>query len=170
MIPPGNGIVTDLSIENLGRTSLHLLEIWGDPRAPAQRLAAALGHDLPRAGRAHGRVMRNGPATWLIEGDASDLAAALGDDGALVAVGGGLVRVRIAGAGWRALLMEGGLFDAEGEGFTSDCVASTLIEHVTVTMRVESDEACHVYVPASHAEDLLRFWHDSAPVIARMVS
>ena len=90
------------------------------------------------------------------------LKAALGQDGALTPVGGGLARVRLSGPAWRSLLMEGSLFDAESAQFAVDCVATALIEHVTVTLRVESADACLAYVPASHAADLLHFWQISA--------
>ena len=150
--------MTDVTITELGRASLHLLELWGDPAPAAVRIGKVLGHALPAAGRAEGAVLRSGPATWLVEGDPTALAAALGDDGALTAVGGGLVRVRLSGPAWRSLLMEGGLFDAESPAFAPGCVATTLIEHVTVTLRVEGPDACLAYVPASHAADLLDFW------------
>ena len=150
--------MTDVTIAELGRTPLHLLELWGDPKRVAARIAQALGHDLPRTGHATGAVLRTGPATWLIEGDCTALRAALGDDGALTAVGGGLVRVRLSGPAWRSLLMEGSLFDAESPAFAVDCVATALIEHVTVTLRVETETACLAYVPASCAADLLHFW------------
>ena len=153
--------MTDVTIEPLGRAPLHLLELWGDPAAAARRAAKALGHDLPRSGRAQGAVLRHSPTTWLVDGDVAALKTALGDDGALTAVGGGLVRVRLSGPGWRSLLMEGGLFDAENAAFGPDSVATTLIEHVTMTLRVESESACLAYVPASHAEDLLHFWNVS---------
>ena len=154
--------MTDVTIADLGRAPLHVLELWGDPRPVAARIAKALEHDLPRAGRAAGTVLRTGPATWLVEGDVVMLKAALGQDGALTPVGGGLVRVRLSGPAWRSLLMEGSLFDAESAAFTVDCVATALIEHVSVTLRVESESACLAYVPASHAADLLHFWQISA--------
>ena len=151
--------MTELAIELLAPAPLAMLELWGDPAVAAKRLAKALGHALPAAGRAEGRVLRLGPATWLIEGDSADLEAPLGDGGALTAVGGGYARVRISGNGWRALLMEGGLFDAESAAFAPGCVATTLIEHVTVTLKVESADSCLALVPASHAADLVHFWH-----------
>jgi heterotetrameric sarcosine oxidase gamma subunit len=162
MIPPGSAIVTELRIEVLGRAPLAVLELWGNPAPAAKRIAKALGHDLPAAGRAAGAVLRLSPTTWLVEGDGAALKSALGDDGALTPVGGGYERVRLSGAKWRSLLMEGSLFDAESRAFTTDHVASALIEHVTVTLRVESEISCLAYVPASHAEDLLHFWQISA--------
>ena len=152
----------DVIIEPLGYAPLHVLALWGDPLSAAKRIAKALGHGLPKAGRAEGAVLRHAPTTWLVEGDVAALKTALGDGGALSAVGGGLARVRLSGPGWRSLLMEGGLFDAENAAFGPDNVATIQIEHVTVTLRVESDSACLAYVPASHAEDLLRFWNLSA--------
>ena len=159
--------MTEVIIEPLGRSSLHVLELWGDPVATAKGIAKALGHGLPKAGCAAGSVLRLTPATWLIEGDTAALRAALGDGGALTPTGGGYERVRLSGPKWRSLLMEGGLFDAESAAFTTDSVATTLVEHVTVTLRVESDAACLAYVPASHAADLLHFWHISAGGLPR---
>ena len=154
--------MTDLTIEQLGRAPLHVLELWGDPAPAAKRLAKALGHGLPTSGRAEGTVLRLSPTTWMVAGDVAALKAALGDGGALTPVGGGYERLRLSGPKWRSLLMEGGLFDAESPAFGTDSVVTTLIEHVTVTLRVESDAACLAYVPASHAADLLHFWQISA--------
>lgn len=154
--------MTDVVIEDLGRAPLHQLELWGDPVPTAKRIAKALGHALPQAGRAQGTVLRVSPSTWLVSGDVAALAKALGDGGSLTAVGGGLVQVRLSGPAWRSLLMEGSLFDAESAEFKADCVATVLIDHVTVTLRVESEASCLAYVPASLADDLLRFWRISA--------
>ncbi len=154
--------MTDVTIAELGRAELNQLDLWGDPKPAAARIAKALGHDLPRAGRATGTVLRTAPTSWLVEGDVAALRGALGDDGALTPVGGGLIKVRLSGPQWRSLLMEGSLFDAESAQFAADCVATALIEHVTVTLRIESESACLAYVPASHAADLLHFWQISA--------
>ncbi len=154
--------MTDVAIEVLGRAPLHVLELWGDPKPAAERIAKALGHALPKSGRAEGLVLRLSPTAWLVEGDVAKLAKALGQDGALTPTGGGYERVRLSGAKWRSLLMEGSLFDAESAAFTVDCVVTTPIDHVAVTLRVESENACLAYVPASHAADLLHFWQISA--------
>ena len=150
----------------LPQAPLAVLELWGDPKPAAKRLAKALGHPLPVAGRWEGAVLRLSPTTWLIEDDTAAVAKALGEDGALTEVGGGYARVRIAGAGWRALLMESALFDAENPAFTAGCTATTLIEHVTVTLKVESADACLALVPASHARDLIDLW-SRAKVLAQ---
>ena len=154
--------MTDVRIEPLGRASLHVLELWGDPEPAAKRIAKALGHALPKAGHAAGQVLRLSPTSWLVEGDVAAVARALGDGGALTPTGGGYERVRLSGVNWRSLLMEGALFDAESPDFAADCVVTTPIDHVTVTLRVESESACLAYVPASHAADVLRFWQISA--------
>ena len=159
--------MTDVTIEALGRAPLHVLELWGDPKPAAKRIAKALGHDLPRAGKAEGSVLRISPNTWLVEGDVAAMRKALGSDGALTPAGGGYERVRLSGPAWRSLLMEGGLFDAESPAFAVDCVVTTPIDHVAVTLRVESENACLAYVPASHAADLLRFWQLSAGGLPR---
>jgi heterotetrameric sarcosine oxidase gamma subunit len=162
MIRPGSATVTDLTIEALGRAPLHMLELWGNPAPAAKRIAKALGHELPKVGKAKGNALRLAPTTWLIEGDAAAIKVALGDGGALTPTGGGYERVRISGPSWRNLLMEGSLFDAESATFGIDCVVTTAIDHVAVTLRVESENACLAYVPASHAADLLHFWQLSA--------
>lgn len=159
--------MTDVAIEALGRAPLHVLELWGDPKPAATRIAKALGHDLPGSGRAAGRVLRLSPTTWLVAGDVAALRGALGDGGALTPTGGGYEQVRLSGPAWRSLLMEGGLFDAESGHFTVDSVVTAPIDHVAVTLRVESENACLAYVPASHAADLLRFWQLSAGGLPR---
>lgn len=159
--------MTDVVIEPIGRAPLHVLELWGDPVPTARRLAKALGHGLPRSGRAEGNLLRISPTTWLVDGDAAALRKPLGDGGALTPTGGGYVRVRLSGPGWRSLLMEGSLFDAESSAFAVDSVATVAIDHVNVTLRVESEGACLAYVPASAAADLLRFWQLSAGGLPR---
>ncbi len=159
--------MTEVTIEELGRAPLHVFELWGDPKAAAKRIAKALGHHLPKVGKAQGNVLRLSPTTWLIEGEVAAIKAALADGGALTPSGGGNKRVRLSGPAWRSLLMEGGLFDAESVEFATDCVATTLIEHVTVTLRVEGADSCLAYVPASQAADLLLFWRVSAGGLPR---
>lgn len=148
---------------------LYALELWGDLEAAQARVDAALYFPLPAPGRASGDVsqfaLRLEPALWWLGGPQLDLARtdlALAGDGALTAVGGGLVRVRLTGAGWRALLMIGGVFDAESPAFAPGCVAATVIEHVMVRLHAIADDACDAYVPASHAADLLHFWGAAA--------
>lgn len=159
--------MTDVTIETLVRAPLYVLELWGDPKAAAKRIAKALGQDLPKTGKAEGALLRLSPTTWLVEGDVAVLRKALADGGALTPAGGGYVRVRLSGAKWRSLVMEGSLFDAESPAFGIDCVVTTPIDHVAVTLRVESEHACLAYVPASHAADLLRFWQLSAGGLPR---
>lgn len=154
--------MTEVTIELLGRAPLHVLELWGDPAPAAKRIAKALGYALPKVGQAEGTVLRLSPTTWLVEGDCAAIKAALGEGGAMTPTGGGYACVRLSGAKWRSLLMEGGLFDAERAAFGTNSVVTTLIEHVAVTLRVESDHSCLAYVPASHAADLLHFWQVSA--------
>lgn len=157
--------MTDLTISQLPPAPLHAFEIWSDPQAVAARFAAACGFALPPRGRADGtaalQMIRVEPTVWLVEGDAAPLAAILGDDGALTAIGGGIVRVRIEGSRWRALLMQGGVFDAESPDFTCGCSAATLIDHVAVRLHVVRDDACDVYVPASYAAGLIHFWEQA---------
>jgi heterotetrameric sarcosine oxidase gamma subunit len=163
MIQRGSVIVIEVAITQLPATPLHAMEIWSNPSDVAARFAAAMGFALPPMGRSAGNdrlgLIRFEPTVWLAEGDVSGLGAILGDDGALTAIGGGVVRVRLSGAGWRALLMEGGVFDAEDPSFAPGCSAATIIDHVNVRLHVVADDACIAYVPASYTADLLHFWN-----------
>lgn len=148
---------------------LWALALWSGGEAAQARLAVAFGWPLPTPGRAAGDAarfaLRLEPALWWVGGERLDRAAteaALAADGALTAIGGGFRRVRLAGAGWRSLLMVGGVFDAEAPAFAPGCVASTVIEHVQVRLHVVAEGACDAYVPASHAADLLHFWTEAA--------
>jgi heterotetrameric sarcosine oxidase gamma subunit len=154
--------VTDVTITALPAAPLHALEIWSNPAAVAPRLKEALGIDLPVMGRSNGsdalRLIRYEPTVWLVEGNASALSDILADDGALTAIGGGIVRVRLSGTGWRTLLMEGGVFDAESPDFATGSSAATIIEHINVRLYVENEGACIAYVPSSFSRALLHFW------------
>jgi heterotetrameric sarcosine oxidase gamma subunit len=86
----------------------------------------------------------------------------LADDGALTAIGGSIVRVQLSGKGWRTLLMEGGVFDAENPNFASGCSAATIIDHVNVRLHVVDDDTCHAYVPLSYSEAIIHFWKTAA--------
>jgi heterotetrameric sarcosine oxidase gamma subunit len=162
MTLPERATVTELTITPLAAAPLHVLEIWSDPEAVAARFAVVKGFALPAMGQAAGTdgvtLMRFEPTVWLVEGDVAGLDAVLGEDGALTAIGGGIQRVRLSGPGWRTLLMEGGVFDAESAAFAPGCCAATLIDHVGVRLAVESDTACTAYVPVSSAADLIAFW------------
>lgn len=146
---------------------VHAVELWD--RAALAPLAAVLGFALPAAGRAGGddalRAIRTQPAGWLLDGTALDPRAvetALGEHGAITAIGGGLVRVRIVSANWRGLLMENGLFDAETDAFGPGSCATTLIGHATIHLNVIDARTCDAYVPASLATDVLRSWSAAA--------
>ena len=156
----------DVTITPLPAASLHALEIWSNPAEVARRFEAATGFALPSSGRASGsdalRLIRFEPTIWLVEGDASALPAILGEDGSLTAIGGGLVRVRLSGPGWRSLLMEGGVFDAETPSLAPGCSAATIIDQVNVRLHVESADACIAYVPLSYAADMIHFWNTAA--------
>ena len=161
--------MTDAAIAILPAAPLHVLEIWSDPAAVAERFEKAAGFALPRIGRSAGsdalRLIRYEPTVWLVEGDSSPLPAVLGDDGALTAIGGGIVRVRLSGSGWRRLLMESAVFDAEGSGFSVGCSAATLIDHVAVRLHVANETACDAYVPASFSAGLTKFWAEAAETL-----
>ena len=158
--------MTDVTITILPTTPLHVFEIWSNPAAVAKRFQTAIGFALPVMGRLAGsdtlRLIRFEPTVWLVEGDASSLPAILGEDGALTAIGGGIVRVRLSGMGWRTLLMEGGVFDAESPSFSVGCSAATIIDHVAVRLHVVSDDACDAYVPLSFSPGLMHFWETAA--------
>jgi heterotetrameric sarcosine oxidase gamma subunit len=166
MTARGRGIVTEVTISTLPAAPLHALEIWGNAAAVAKRFEATTGFALPAMGRSGGtdalRLIRYEPTVWLVEGGADALPAILRDDGALTAIGGGIVRVRLAGKSWRTLLMEGGVFDAESPDFAPGCSAATIIDHVAVRLHVLSDEACDAYVPLSFSKSLIHFWEQAA--------
>ncbi len=154
--------MTDLSITQLPAARLNVLEIWSNPLAVLDRFKKAFGPPLPPLGSSlqllDRQLIRYEPTVWLVEGETTGLAEVLGSDGSLTAIGGGIVRVRLSGAGWRSLLMEGGVFDAESETFAAGCSAATVIDHVNVRLLVESDDACLAYVPLSYAHDMIHFW------------
>jgi heterotetrameric sarcosine oxidase gamma subunit len=161
--------VTDLTVTTLPAAPLHALEIWSHPDAVAARFQSALGAPLPAMGRslelAALRLIRFEPTVWLVEGNTRGLADVLGADSCLTAIGGGVVRVRLAGRGWRSLLMEGGVFDAESNDFSAGYSASTMIDHVNVRLLVESEDACLTYVPLSYAHDMVHFWQVAAKTL-----
>jgi heterotetrameric sarcosine oxidase gamma subunit len=155
-----------LTITPLPAAPLHAFEIWSNAPAVAKRFEAATGFALPPTGSSGGtdalRLIRYEPTVWLVEGDASALPAILGDDGSLTAIGGGIVRVRLSGKGWRTLLMEGGVFDAENPAFARGSSAATIVDHIAVRLHVVSDDACDAYVPASFSAGLVHFWEKAA--------
>ncbi|WP_295498227.1 hypothetical protein [Sphingorhabdus sp. EL138] len=158
--------MTKVTITTLPAAPLHVFEIWGNAASVAKRFKAAMGFALPATGRSGGsdalRLIRFEPTVWLVEGDASALSAILADDGAVTAIGGGIVRIRLSGPGWWTLLMEGGVFDAEDPAFSVGCSAATIIDHVNVRLHVISDDACDAYVPLSFSQGLLHFWKEAA--------
>jgi heterotetrameric sarcosine oxidase gamma subunit len=162
MTLPGSVTVTEVTITPLPAAPLHALEIWSEAPAVAKRFQAATGFALPPMGHSAGtdalRLIRYEPTVWLVEGDASALPGILAEDGSLTPIGGGIVRVRLSGEGWRMLLMEGGVFDAENPAFAAGRSAATIIDHVAVRLHVVSDDACDAFVPASFSAGLLHFW------------
>lgn len=158
--------MTDVTITVLPAAPLHALEIWSNPASVAARFKKAAGFALPAMGRSDSndalRLIRYEPTVWLVEGDVSALPGLLADDGALTAIGGSIVRVQLSGKGWRTLLMEGGVFDAESPNFSSGCSASTIIDHVNVRLHVVDDDICHAYVPLSYSEAMIHFWKTAA--------
>ena len=161
--------MTDVSITLPPPTPLYALEIWDNGPAVAARFDRALGFPLPRLGRSAKsndlQLIRFEPTVWLAEGSISMLDDIVGDDGALTAIGGGVVCVRLSGPGWRSLLMEGGVFDAESRGFAPGCSAATIIDHVAVRLHVVNDETCDAYVPASYSTGLIHFWEEAAKTL-----
>lgn len=154
------------TITRLPPAPLYVLELWSNPQAAAAGIAAATGLALPPMGRAasHGAItaLRFEPTVWLVEGDANALAGAVADDGALTAIGGGIVRFRLSGPHWRRLLMERGVFDAESPHFAPGCTAATVIDHVNIRLHVVSEGECIAFVPLSYAHDMAQFWAAAA--------
>jgi heterotetrameric sarcosine oxidase gamma subunit len=161
--------VTDLAITQLPAAPLHVLEIWSNPAAVAERFAKAFGATLPATGSSlqlpSMQLIRYEPTIWLVEGEIGGLAEVIGTDGSLTPIGGGLVRVRLSGPGWRSLLMEGGVFDAEAVSFAPGCSAATVIDHVNVRLLVENHDACLAYVSLSYAHDMIHFWTEAAKIL-----
>jgi heterotetrameric sarcosine oxidase gamma subunit len=164
-----SSIVTDVTITALPAAPLHALEIWSNPAAVAERFNAANGFALPAMGHSGGsdilHLIRYEPTVWLVEGDALALSGILADDGALTAIGGGIVRVRLSGQSWRTLLMEGGVFDAENLDFAPGCSATTIIDRVNVRLHVLSEDSCLAYVPLSFSSGLIHFWQEAAQTL-----
>ncbi len=158
--------VTDVTITILPAMPLHVFEIWSKPAAVAKRFQVATGFAVPPIGRSAGNdalnLIRYEPTVWLVEGDVSALPVILSEDGALTAIGGGIVRIRLSGAGWRTLLMEGGVFDAESPAFAVGCSAATIIDHIAVRLHVVSEDSCDAYVPLSFSTGLMHFWEVAA--------
>ena len=161
--------MTNVTMTPLPAAPLHVFEIWSNPAAVAKRFKAATGFELPATGTSGGsealRLIRFEPTVWLVEGDLSALGDVLAGDGALTAIGGGTVRIRLSGAGWRTLLMEGGVFNAEDPAFSAGCSAATIIDHVNVRLHVVAEDVCIAYVPASYSNALLHFWHEAAKTL-----
>lgn len=161
--------MTEVTITALPQAPLHALEIWANGASVAARIKAQAGLNLPTLGRsaenAALRLIRVEPTVWLAEGDVAPLEALIQDDGALTAIGGGVVKVLLEGPGWRRLLMEGGVFDAEDPAFGPGCSATTIIDHVNVRLHVKSETCCEAWVPASYAHDMLHFWEANASAI-----
>lgn len=88
----------------------------------------------------------------------SKIAEQVGDGGATVAIGGGLVRATLTGPGWRALLMLAAVFDAEDPGFGPGDSAATVIHHVPVWIVPLAADCAEVYFPASYARGLVDLW------------
>ena len=156
----------DVTIAPLPPVPIYALEIWSNAQGVATCFAKAKGFALPPMGKSGGndamKLVRFEPTVWLAEGDVEGLADILGEDGALTAIGGGLVRVALSGPGWRRLLMEGGVFDAEDPAFGPGCSAATIIDHVNVRLHVAGESECIAYVPASYAADMIDFWSIAA--------
>lgn len=158
--------MTELTITTLPPAPLHALELWSNPAKAAARIKQACGLALPATGLSASkgalRLIRYEPSVWLIEGDCAAIAGALGGDGALTAIGGGIVRVELKGPRWHRLLMEGGVFDAESPAFAPGCSAATVIDQVNVRLLVTAEDSCLTFVPASYAADMVHFWQVAA--------
>ncbi len=161
-------VLPALTVRRTEPEALFLVETWGDGAAVERRLAAA-GIATPALCRSTSsgdlRLMWWEPNTWLVRSPkplrdetAARLTEALAGDGAVTDVSGAFVQVRVEGALWRSLLMIGGVFDAEAEGFGPGSVAGTVIHHLPVRLDVIGDGAVDAYVPPSYAADLLHHW------------
>ena len=101
------------------------------------------------------------PRRWWLINPGENLAViaqTLGDNGALTAIGGGLVRATLTGPGWRTQLMISGLFDAEDTAFKPGDCAATLIHHTPVWLHAISEGEAHVYLAGSLLDDMQHLW------------
>jgi sarcosine oxidase gamma subunit len=97
---------------------------------------------------------------WIIGAGAAldDTEKTLSENGVLTPIGGGLMRAKLIGPGWRSRLMTSAVFNAEDLSFTSgDCVA-TIIHHTSVVIDVISANEAHVYFAASQLGDIEHLW------------
>jgi len=155
--------VTEMIVGPAG--PLFALDVWdvADDAAASASVGA-----LPGPGQAAvdaaGAVLRVGPRRWWLAGEGfvpDAITSALQGTGVVTAVEGGWVRVRLSGAGWRALVMESGLIDAEDPGFGPGSVAVTPLCHVRCVLHVRSATQCDVFVPSSYADNCLSQWRAS---------
>ena len=106
-------------------------------------------------------IMQVEPQRWWLFGPGSALAeieAALGENGALTPIGGGLMCATLTGPAWREQLMISGLFDAEDPAFGPGQSAATRLHHAPVWIDVLSEDAANVYFPASLLDDMRHLW------------
>ena len=106
-------------------------------------------------------VMQVEPQRWWLLGPVAalaDITAALGENGAISPIGGGLMRASLTGSGWRAQLMISGLFDAEDPAFGPGHCAATRLHHAPIWIDVLSEDAASVYFPASLLGDIRHLW------------
>ena len=147
MIRKGHAIVTDphVSISIAPAGDVVVLDMWGEG-APLLDDVHAL-HVEPRR-------------WWLIDAahKVEAIAEAIGENGAITPIGGGLMRAALTGPGWRSQLMISGMFDAENPAFKPGDCAATIIGHVSVWIDVVSDETAHVYFAASLRGDMEQLW------------
>lgn len=115
--------------------------------------------DLPDL---RGRAVQVEPRRWWVfdGGDLGSIRAAIGDRGAAVPIGGGVMRATMTGPGWRDLLSVSGFLDTEAL-HVGDCV-STVIHHVAVRILVTGDASCEVFFAASYAGTLDELWQRAA--------
>lgn len=157
----------DLGLTPITGQTLFRLALWND--AAAARIGAGLGTQLPAPCRSHTiealRLLWLETGHWLIACASADahsarqrLESLAGTDGSLVEVGAALAGRAITGAGWRDLLMVGGVFDAENPGFGPGSVARTIMHHSPLLIDVIAADHVNAYVPASHAEEFFAFW------------
>ena len=171
MMLPASAIVINLVLTPITGQTLFRLALWDD--AAAARIGAGLGTQMPAPCRSHGiaamRLLWLEDGHWLIACANADaetvrhrIEALVGTDGSLVEVGAALSGRCISGAGWRALLMVAGVFDAENPGFGLGAVARTIMHHSALLIDVIAADQVHAYVPASYAEEFFAFWDAEA--------
>jgi len=160
-----NGATPGVSIAERRNRSLVHVEYREDDAESALALAGALGFALPTAGHAADkgftRVIWAGPGRWLVtapEAAHGVLAAELAEavtNAAVNDVSSSRTVLRLAGPVVRDLLASGCPLDFDAGVFKPGMAATSVVEHLTVTLDCLNGDTFDVYVARGYA---VSFW------------